>query len=302
MADQSTKVTRDIFLSLEHLRQVTESLQNQNDDNVKLARGAVDGTNDMKDHLASLGEFKDKVAGMLGHIEKISVPINENVQTCAYVQTKISELLTGLDVSNSSLYEATFRIDRVVTFSEELIELVESSGVDTEDTAIINYCIAMAMRIGSCFEQAIARGKITKRQLFDDNYQEVPNTQPTQYLTDFVHLTDWMLPRFQENALDFDPRVIFCAAVDRNGYLPTHNLKYSHAQIEDVEWNAANCRNRRIFNDKTGLSAGQSTKRFLLQTYRRDMGGGHYTLMKDLSAPIWVDGDHWGGLRIGFEV
>jgi methyl-accepting chemotaxis protein len=32
------------------------------------------------------------------------------------------------------------------------------------------------------------------------------------------------------------------------------------------------------------------------------MGGGNFTLMKDLSAPILVNGRHWGGLRIGFKI
>jgi methyl-accepting chemotaxis protein len=96
--------------------------------------------------------------------------------------------------------------------------------------------------------------------------------------------------------LDFDPRVTFCAAIDRNGFLPTHNHIYSQPQSADPVWNAGNCRNRRIFNDRTGLAAGRNTKPFLLQTYRRDMGGGNFTLMKDLSAPITVNGRHWGGL------
>ena len=39
-----------------------------------------------------------------------------------------------------------------------------------------------------------------------------------------------------------------------------------------------------------------------MQTYRRDMGGGVFVLMKDLSAPIVVHGRHWGGLRIGVRV
>jgi methyl-accepting chemotaxis protein len=77
--------------------------------------------------------------------------------------------------------------------------------------------------------------------------------------------------------------------------------KYSHPQGSDPVWNSANCRNRRIFNDRTGLSAGRSTRPFLLQTYRRDMGGGHFVLMKDVSAPIMVHGRHWGGFRIGFK-
>jgi methyl-accepting chemotaxis protein len=89
--------------------------------------------------------------------------------------------------------------------------------------------------------------------------------------------------------------------VDRNGYLPTHNRKFSKPQGADPVWNAANCRNRRIFNDRTGLAAGRNTRRFLLQTYRRDMGGGNFVLMKDLSAPIFVRGRHWGGLRLGYR-
>jgi methyl-accepting chemotaxis protein len=106
----------------------------------------------------------------------------------------------------------------------------------------------------------------------------------------------------QEPVLAFDRRVAFCATVDRNGFLPTHNKIYSQPQTDDPVWNAANCRNRRMFNDRTGLSAGRSTKPFLLQTYRRDMGGGEFALMKDCSAPITINGRHWGGLRIAFKV
>jgi methyl-accepting chemotaxis protein len=96
--------------------------------------------------------------------------------------------------------------------------------------------------------------------------------------------------------------VVFVAAVDKNGYLPTHNKVFSKPQGSDPAWNAANCRNRRIFNDRVGLAAGQNTEPFLLQTYRRDMGGGKYVLMKDVSAPIYVQGRHWGGVRMGYRV
>jgi methyl-accepting chemotaxis protein len=93
-------------------------------------------------------------------------------------------------------------------------------------------------------------------------------------MTRFVTLTDRLLPPIQEPVLDLDPRIVFCAAVDRNGYLPTHNRKFSQPQSADPVWNAANCRNRRIFDDRVGLKAGRSTAPFLLQVYRRDMGGG----------------------------
>jgi methyl-accepting chemotaxis protein len=130
----------------------------------------------------------------------------------------------------------------------------------------------------------------------------VPGSNPEQVMTRFVRLTDRLLPAIQEPILGVDPRIVFCAAVDRNGYLPTHNKIYSQPQrAGDPTWNAAHCRNRRIFSDRTGLSAGRNLKRFLVQTYRRDMGGGQFALMKDISAPIHVRGRHWGGFRIGVK-
>jgi methyl-accepting chemotaxis protein len=50
------------------------------------------------------------------------------------------------------------------------------------------------------------------------------------------------------------------------------------------------------------LAAGRSTKKFLLQSYRRDMGGGRFVAMNDVSAPITIAGRHWGGLRIAYKI
>jgi len=70
--------------------------------------------------------------------------------------------------------------------------------------------------------------------------------------------------------------------------------------LRAVKTNNAHCRNRPILNDRVGLKAGRSNAPFLLQVYRRDMGGGDFRLMKDLSAPILVDGHRWGGLRLAY--
>ncbi|MFW5881687.1 MAG: methyl-accepting chemotaxis protein, partial [Roseicyclus sp.] len=142
---------------------------------------------------------------------------------------------------------------------------------------------------------------IREQDLFDTDYAPVAGSDPVQVTTRFTNFTDRVLPGIQEEVLGLDPRVVFCAAVDRNGYLPTHNRKFSQPQGADPVWNAANCRNRRIFDDRVGLKAGRSTAPFLLQVYRRDMGGGKSVLMKDLSAPIRVNGRHWGGLRLAYR-
>jgi len=184
---------------------------------------------------------------------------------------------------------------------EEVVQLTVDAEIPTEDSPMIARVTAAAAKISELFEAAIENGKISSDGLFDTAYRPVPGSNPEQVTTRFTDLTDALLPEIQEAMLETDPRIVFCAAVDRNGYLPTHNKKFSQPQGDDPVWNAANARNRRIFDDRVGLKSGQSTAPFLLQVYRRDMGGGNMVMMKDLSAPITVNGRHWGGLRLAYK-
>ena len=136
----------------------------------------------------------------------------------------------------------------------------------------------------------------------DENYREIPGTDPKQYLSEYIDFTDRVLPPIQDPVQKSDPRIAFCVAWARSGYLPTHNPNYSHPQGPDPVWNNANCRNRRLFNDRNVQKIAANTKPFLLQTYRRDMGGGNFVLMKDLSSPIFIRGRHWGAFRMGFRL
>ena len=127
------------------------------------------------------------------------------------------------------------------------------------------------------------------------------SASPAQHLTRFVELADRLFPQVQERVLALSPKVVFCISVDRNGYVATHNKKYCHPQRGDLAWDTANSRYRRIFNDRTGLASARNQRPFLLQTYRRDMGGGQFVLLKEAAAPITVQGRHWGGVRLAFN-
>ncbi len=227
----------------------------------------------------------------------------EAIETqCAALAERVDELAVGVAQSSDNFDQARVRIGNLLSASETVIQLIAATGAESADTRFIRAVQEGAARAGKLFEAAISSGEISEADLFDSDYVPVPGTNPRQMLSRCLPVTDRVLPTIQEPMLDLDPRVAFSAAVDVNGYLPTHNLKFSQPQGADPVWNTANCRNRRMFNDRTGLGAGQNTQAFLLQTYRRDMGGGVFVMMKDASAPIYVNGRHWGGLRIGYRV
>jgi methyl-accepting chemotaxis protein len=185
--------------------------------------------------------------------------------------------------------------------SEGLLAMIADSGVETSDAPLIRVVVETARRISQTFEAAIERGEIGIEQLMDEKYRVIPGTDPKQYLTDYVGFTDRVLPAIQDPLQKSDPRIVFCVAWAKGGYLPTHNPNYRQKQCKDPVWNNANCRNRRLFNDRAVKKVAANTRPFLVQTYRRDMGGGNFVLMKDVSSPITIRGRHWGAFRMGFR-
>jgi len=200
-----------------------------------------------------------------------------------------------------SLDSAAQCSNRFLKLSEELIEQIAASGIKVEDALYIEAAQRGAAQIADLLEQALQSRKISMQQLFDERYRPIAGSEPAQHLSDFVELADRLFPAVQEAMLQLSDKVVYCIAVDRNGYVATHNKKYCQPQRPgDVVWNTANSRYRRIFNDRTGLASARNQRPFLLQTYRRDMGGGRFVLLKEASAPITVQGRHWGGLRLAF--
>lgn len=302
LADQIHEFSSQTTSHLGTLTQALADLGVRAQGNAEAAQAAIADSSAAAEATATLNRLVGAVDVLVNDIAAMSQPVERNMANFEVMQDELNALVEGTETCRGHLKQAEARTQSILGISEDFMLFLVQSGVETADTPFIELAQSKAAEISELFTQAVARGEISVADLFDEAYREVPGSDPKQVLTRFTAFTDKYLPDIQEPVLTFDKRVAFCAAVDRNGYLPTHNRVYSHKQGKDPVWNAANCRNRRIFADRTGLSAGRSTKPFLLQTYRRDMGGGQFALMKDCSAPIFVNGRHWGGLRVAFKV
>jgi len=186
-----------------------------------------------------------------------------------------------------------------------LKEAIEDAlwAIHDENTEFVTRAMEAGVALTKIFENGVASGAISIEDMFDTNYVEISGTNPVQYRTKVLDWADRALPAFQEAFLAKDPRMAFCAMIDRNGYLPVHNKIYSHPQRPgDVTWNTANSRNRRIFNDPAGLAAGRNQRAYMVQSYARDMGNGKTVMMREIDVPIRVKGRHWGGFRTAYKL
>ncbi len=301
LADQVASFSNQNQAVLSELHGLLENLDQSTRTNAATAQAAMDDSKNAAGTSQKLQTLVASVEQLTTKIDAMTSPVRQNIESGLQVRDNLKSLVTIVRATEDKLSRARDRAQNILEIGEDFMVFVAESGVDTPDTAIIAICRETADQISQVFEEAVRAGKISVNDLFDESYRPIPNTDPQQVLTRFTTFTDSVLPPIQEPVLKRDPRIVFCAAVDRNGYLPTHNKIYSQPQGDDPAWNAANCRNRRMFNDRTGGAAGRNRRKFLLQTYRRDMGDGNYVLMKDASAPIKVGTQHWGGLRIGFK-
>ena len=235
-------------------------------------------------------------------VHRIHQASQASQQVCAGLSGQMSGIEAEMRQTTKALDAALGRTETFLKISEELAESAAETGLETEDTRFICAVQSAATQISQLLEDALRTRAISAADLFDSDYRAVQGSQPQQHLTRFVALAERLFPQVQDKLLALSDKVVFCIAADRNGYIACHNRQYNQAQrLGDVAWNTAHCRNKRIFNDRTGLASGRNTRAFLLQTYRRDMGGGHFTVMKEAAAPITAAGKHWGGLRLAFK-
>jgi methyl-accepting chemotaxis protein len=250
---------------------------------------------------AAAGGFHRALADVQDGVSSISAAAEQSRTICAELNARMSQVEEEIQQGSRALDSAVNRSESFLKVSENMIDLVSNCGIETEDTPYINGAREAAAQIAQLLEDSLRTGTITLDDLFDEQYRPISGTNPQQHTTRFVELADRLFPQVQERMLALSSKVVFCIAADRNGYIATHNKKYCHAQRGDLAWDTANSRYRRVFNDRTGLASARNQRPFLLQTYRRDMGGGNFVVMKEAAAPITVGGRHWGGLRLAFH-
>ncbi|PCI22002.1 MAG: chemotaxis protein, partial [Piscirickettsiaceae bacterium] len=194
-----------------------------------------------------------------------------------------------------------------VTASEQAMKLAAISETIYNDLSIFNLGTIhdklksvtkkMAIEVQQLFENALENNLIPENYIFDKEYQPISATNPQKYKTKFDDFCDANLPSIQERYLTENPELVYSICTDPNGYVPTHNNIFAKPPTGDYNTDLLHSRSKRLFNDPTGIRCGSHTQDFLLQTYKRDTG----EIFHDLSVPIYVNGQHWGGVRVGYK-
>ncbi|MEH6595563.1 MAG: methyl-accepting chemotaxis protein [Colwellia polaris] len=252
--------------------------------------------NSMGPLATSLSDVNQQMKESTDASNHISDALQEHNTTSNEISLAITNLHNFLVEKSQETHIVSDKAAELCQSTESIfIELSEfKTGSNIEKTCQIAQ--TAAQQVGEMFAEKIQANIINQQDLFNFTYQKIANTTPQKYHSSFDDFTDKYLPAIQESILQNNTDIVYAGAVDINGYFPTHNQCFSKPLTGDITTDTMNNRTKRIFDDSTGSRCGSHTNKFLLQTYKRDTG----EVMHDVSAPIYVNGKHWGGFRIGF--
>ena len=279
------------------VRAINEQAQQASGGMNSLAQAVTDAAANVQTVHTLLSNIERSSGESEQEIDAIAHASREHVATAQVIADAITRIRDSMLSTDGELPRVAASAMALAERAEIIAGALAEADVPTPHDAIRDAAQRAASDIGQLFEKAIASGRISREALFDRRYRPIAGTNPPKYNTLFDAFTDEVLPPLQEALLAAMPQLAYAGAVDDHGYFPTHNRKFSQPLTGDYDVDIVNNRTKRLFSDRTGKRCGSNTRPFLLQTYKRDTG----EVMHDLSAPIYINGKHWGGFRIGYK-
>ena len=294
LAGKTAAATQDIAAMLANIRQQSQQTAGQMS---QLQHAGEQVQHELQQVAAGFTDINNQIGASsrsLGHIEQVSADLQHTSEELAGSVVSISKALQNIGTKGQSVAQQAIELSEE---TESVYRELSTLSSHSFFSPILAEAMQAAEQIGALFANAIASGQLSSDAIFAEKYQPIKDTNPTKYHTGYDSFTDKFLPDIQEPILARHNNILYAGAVDRKGYFPTHNKKFSQPLSGNYEKDLLQNRTKRIFNDRTGSRCGNHTQSMLLQTYKRDTG----EILHDLSVPIYVNGRHWGGFRIGFK-
>ncbi|HKK00747.1 MAG TPA: methyl-accepting chemotaxis protein [Desulfuromonadales bacterium] len=287
------------------VREATDNISENINDMLSSVQSTMEETEEIGGYIHTTKQMVDKSCeqfrtmvddfdNMHGQLQNITASVEELNATNELIHKNVTDINSLSQDVTSNMKEAEKSSGNLMGGTEEMQEMVSRFKVGRGNFERIlqvsrDYRDRMQKLIDGFYRQGL--------NVFDTNYVRVPGTNPQKFKTCYDSQFESVMQPIYDEVVATVGGCIYCLTVDANGYAPTHTSNVSNPPTGDYETDLAQSRDKRIFDDPTGIRCAHNQKAFLLQTYSRDTG----QVISDLSLPIFIDGRHWGGMRVAFS-
>jgi methyl-accepting chemotaxis protein len=289
LAERVKSATSEITGNIDAMRSLVSNTRQETEEinaDVRQTRDVVDRSAVQFDHMVT--EFEqtgEQLLQIASSMEELSVT-NKQVHDSVRLIHDLSGQVT------KHMQESEKRTEGLTESTEGVQELVSRFKIGTGafDFAV-DRIHGLRDGIRAQLEEMAASGI----NIFDRNYQPFGSTKPQKYKLSWGDEYTRRCQQMMEDCLAALPKCAYAVAVNSDGYLSAHNLKFSKPLTGDDKVDLVGNRTCRKFEAPGELRAARNTSSVLLRTYIRDTG----ELLCDICMPILINGQLWGNVRTG---
>ena len=292
LAERVNVATLEITQSVTGMISLVQDTQSENEVinvDIRQTREVVERSSEQFRQM--VGDFEGtsdqliQIATAMEQLTATNGQVHENMHLVHGLSTEVSQNMANSEKSAEGLSKAT----------ESVQELVSSFKIGR---GAFDYNVEVIRKFRDDLQDKLEEMRKRGVNVMDRNYQPItPKTNPPKFLVSYADDYFRECQGFLETALANMKGGVYAVAVDINGYLTAHNLKFSQPLTGDPQKDLVGNRTRRKFEAPTEIRAARNSAALLLQTYIRDTG----ELMCDIAMPIYVGGVHWGNVRGGCQ-
>lgn len=245
----------------------------------------------------SLSAIEQEAVEADQRVSEIASAIDEHAEVSGQISQSIHQMHDQLEQLGSDSGASAEQAQKLTETAEQIFHVLGSFDLQTKHSVMCQLVMETAKQIGDLFSQQVELGTINAQGFFDTAFKAVPGTNPTKFTTQYDKLCDQLLPDVQEALLSRFPQLDYAICSGPGGYVPTHNKRYCQPLTGDYQTDLVNNRTKRVYDNRNMLYGIANTKPFLLMTYKRETG----QTLHDLTAPIYINGRHWGCFRVGYS-
>ncbi len=299
LAADTRKATNEISRTIDTLGAEAQRVIEQIETGAKASGEAKASVTRIEDTITGVSELVEEVDRQNEQIARATGTISDHVHAVQDVLQSFDSVALENEGKLESAHERMAALE--MTASEMFDDLVKA-GLSPNDSLMVEKAQEFAREVAEIADRAVAAGQVTVDAFFDQDYRQVPGSNPPRFRT---ALSDWADANWRP-VLD---RVVgegdgsrMCCQADMNGFLPTHTSDRSRQPTGDLAHDTMHCRNGRILLGPIDKKAKQSTEPYMMAVYRQEGDGQRYVVVRNVYVPLFVGGRRWGDFELAYTV
>jgi len=307
VAAEVKKLALDTRTAAVEITGTVNSLSNEASKFVGQIEDGISTSGAAQQQFSGLQQVIDGVKQIVGQVGDRNRGIADSTSAIHRSLVDSQKMRDDVAEANGAMFDAVSNAHRQIEDLEmqanRMFDHIVHSGLSSEDQDFVELAKEQAAAIIEVTEAAIANGVLTMADLFDNDYQPIPGSNPPRFTT---RLTRWAEQHWQQIIEDMKARrpdtILSCVPTSREGFLPIHLREFSRKPTGDLAHDTKYCRNGRILIGGIDDLAKASEQDYMMAVYRHEGDGKTFTTVRNVYVPIRINGRRWGDAEIAYVI